>query len=213
MPTIVSINVSEVTTTPWQNRTVETAIFKKPVQGAVKTEAHRLEGDAQADLTVHGGPGRAVYGFPAEHYPSWQEAFPKADWSWGAFGENLTVQGLLEEDVYIGDRYRCGTAELMVTQPRTPCYKFGMRVGDPAALRHMLDTGHTGYYFSISKAGTFRAGDDITRIHRPDHALPLATLTVAFARKPPDPSLLEAIVANPLVPVSWRDWAAKKRDR
>ena len=122
---IVSVNVGLPREVTWQGKVVTTGIFKEPVDGAVMMRTLNLDGDAQADLTVHGGPSKAVYAYPSEHYGYWRRDLPGVDLPWGMFGENLTSEGLLEEAVYIGDRFRIGGTEVMVTEPRMPCYKLG----------------------------------------------------------------------------------------
>lgn len=120
-----------------------------------------MEGDHQADLTVHGGEDKAVYAYPSEHYRYWAEKYPTTELPWGSFGENLTTEGLLEQDVHIGDRLALGTAEFAVTQPRFPCYKLGLRFGTQAILKTFLDSERSGYYLRVLREGQIEAGDNI----------------------------------------------------
>src|SRR6516162_8869651 len=122
---VVSLNVGLPRTVQWKGKAVSTGIFKTPVSGRIRLRSLNFDGDRQADLAVHGGPDKAVYAYPAEHYPYWRGELPDAEVPWGAFGENLTTTGLTEEEVRIGDLFRVGSAELVATQPRTPCYKLG----------------------------------------------------------------------------------------
>src|SRR3989475_8885773 len=132
---VVSINVGLPREVRWHGKTVLTSIFKAPVEGSVKVRHLNVEGDRQSDLAVHGGADKAVYVYPAEHYAFWRAELPGVDLPWGAFGENLTTEGLMEDSVHIGDRFRIGSAELVVTQPRMPCFKLGIRFGRPD-IRH-----------------------------------------------------------------------------
>ena len=158
---IVSVNIGQPREVPWRGTTVTTSIFKDPVSGPVRVAGVNLDGDRQADLVVHGGPDKAVYVYPAEHYPAWERELGRS-LPWGAFGENLTVSGLpLEDAICIGDRLRAGSAELLVVQPRLPCFKLGIRFNDPGMLRRFLVSGRTGYYLRILSEGDVEAGDSI----------------------------------------------------
>ena len=132
---LIAISVGRPRDVQWRGHGVQTSIFKTPVLGRVHVARDNVEGDQQSDLSVHGGPEKAVYAYPAEHYSFWRRELPDAELSWGAFGENFTTEGLLEDEVWIGDRYRVGTAELVVTQPRMPCYKLGLRFGEPGIVK------------------------------------------------------------------------------
>jgi MOSC domain-containing protein YiiM len=159
-PVLLSINVGLPRLVTFQGELVETAIFKEPVTGPVQVGRLNLEGDRQADLSVHGGRDKAVYVYPAEHYPLWREELG-ADLGWGAFGENLTVSGLTEDDVRIGDRLRIGSAEFVVTQPRTPCYKLNVRFSRPDMVRRFHRSGRSGFYLAVTQEGVMTAGDGI----------------------------------------------------
>jgi MOSC domain-containing protein YiiM len=161
---VLSVNVGFPADHPWNGRTVRTGIFKRPVAGAVRVARLNLEGDRQADLAVHGGEAKAVYLYPAEHYAAWREEL--GELSWGAFGENLTASGLAEASSRIGDRLGVGTAELIVTQPRLPCYKLELRFGRPGLERRFLARGLTGFYLSVAVEGEVAAGDRIELLQR-----------------------------------------------
>src|SRR5947209_8442554 len=150
---VVSVNVGTPKTRIWQGRYVSTAIFKDPVAGRVPLRRLNIDGDAQADLTVHGGPDKAVYAYPSEHYDYWREVLPGRDLPPGVFGENLTTEGLDERSVSIGDEFRVGSARLVVTQPRQPCFKLGLRFGDPAMVRRFVEAGRPGIYFAVAEEG------------------------------------------------------------
>ena len=170
---VVSLSVGGPREVEWRGRTVRTSIFKTPVDRRLRVSTLNIEGDEQSDLTVHGGVKKAVYAYPSEHYAYWRGELPGTDLPWGSFGENLTTEGLLE-DVRIGDRFRIGSAEFVVTQPRMPCYKLGIRFGRPDLLKRFLQSGRTGFYFSVSREGEVGAGDPIERIAQGDENLTVA---------------------------------------
>lgn len=163
---VLSVNVSLVRSVPWKGGAVSTGIYKEPTERRVRVRTLGLEGDEQADRRVHGGPRKAVYGYPAEHYPPWRRELPGTDLRPGAFGENLTTEGLLESAVHVGDRYCVGTAVLEVTQPRFPCYKLGIKFGREDILPLFLRSGRSGFYFSVAREGEVVAGDGIEVVSR-----------------------------------------------
>ena len=179
---IESVNLGQPRDVPWRGSSVSTSILKEPVAGRVRVAGVNLDGDRQADLTVHGGPDKAVYVYPAEHYPAWERELgrPLAP---GAFGENLTVSGLpLEDAICIGDRLRAGSAELLVVQPRLPCFKLGIRFNDPGMLRRFLVSGRTGYYLRIAAEGDVAAGDPVYLVERHPAGVPVAEITRLLTR-------------------------------
>src|SRR5215213_4616075 len=143
---ILSVNVGLPRAVEWGGERVITGIYKEPVEGRVWMGRTNLDGDGQADLTVHGGPSKAVYVYPSEHYPLWRAELPGLDLPWGAFGENLTIAGLSETEVCIGDRFRIGEGEVMVTEPRMPCYKLAGKLARPEIIREFLESGRSGFY-------------------------------------------------------------------
>ena len=160
---VVSVNVGVSRTLEWEGRSVASGIFKNPVKGGVFVRTLGLEGDVQADLTVHGGLQKAVYAYPSEHYKDWEKMFDRS-LGWGMFGENLTTEGLLEESVRIGDRLAAGSAEFVVTAPRYPCYKLGMKFGTMDMVKRFQESGWSGFYLAVSKEGRIQAGDPIRLI-------------------------------------------------
>lgn len=142
-----------------------TGIFKEPVAGRVTVRRLGLDGDKQADLRVHGGPEKAVYAYPSEHYEYWKTELGR-QLSWGMFGENLTTQGLREDQVHLEDEFRIGSATLVVTQPRFPCYKLGIKFGTMEMVSRFQATGRSGFYLSVRKEGELQAGDQIELIRR-----------------------------------------------
>jgi MOSC domain-containing protein YiiM len=162
---ILSVNVGLPREVTWQGKLVTTGIFKEPVNAPVMLRTLNLDGDQQADLTVHGGVDKALYVYPSEHYGYWRAQLPGVDLSWGVFGENFTTEGLLEETVYIGDRFRIGDAQVVVTEPRMPCYKLGIKFGRADIIKRFLASRRTGFYFAVAREGMASAGDAI-EIHR-----------------------------------------------
>jgi MOSC domain-containing protein YiiM len=158
---VVSVNVGRERLVPWRGRMVPTGIFKEPVAGRVALRDDHVEGDTVADLRVHGGWSKAVYAYPAEHYAFWRDELPGMALPWGMFGENLTVEGLHEEDVAVGQQFRIGSAELEVTEPRLPCMKLGIKFGRTDMIKRFLHSARTGFYLAIVHAGEVGAGDTI----------------------------------------------------
>ncbi len=207
---IVSVNVSRPRLVVWKGRTVSTGIFKEPVEGRVTLRTLNLDGDRQADLNVHGGVTKAVYAYPSEHYAFWSKELPDTALPWGMFGENLTVEGLSESDVRIGDHFRIGTAELMVTEPRMPCYKLGIKFGRADILKRLLQSGRTGFYFSVQREGEVGAGDEIELIGRDGNHVTVADITRLYARDGDDFELMRRAVAVEALPESWREHFAQQ---
>ena len=173
---LVSVNVGLPRRVDWRGRQVRTAIWKTPVAGRVRVTRLSLEGDKQSDLRVHGGPDKAVYAYPSEHYEYWARELPGMDLPWGAFGENFTTEGLLERDVRIGDRYRAGTALFQVTDPRMPCYKLGVRFGRDDMVKRFLAHGGSGFYLAVLREGDVAAGDPIELTDRADRDVTVADI-------------------------------------
>src|SRR2546423_13912276 len=163
---IISLNIALPRIVEWNGGPVATGIFKEPVQGPVMLRTLNLDGDKQADLSVHGGVDKAVYAYPSEHYDYWRGELPGADLLWGMFGENFTTEGLLEEAVHIGDRFVIGEAEVIVTQPRLPCYKLGIKFGRADMVKRFLASRRTGFYFAVIRSGMVGAGNAIELIGR-----------------------------------------------
>ena len=187
---VVSVNVGLPREVIWRGETISTGIFKQPVQGRVAVRRLNLDGDRQADLTVHGGQDKAIYAYPAEYYHFWREEFPDMELPWAMFGENVTVEGLLDDTVHIGDRFRMGSAEVMVTQPRVPCYKLGIKFGRDDIIKRFLASGFTGFYLAVLEEGEVATGDAITLIERDEHRVKVSDITRLYAR---DKGNLEAL--------------------
>src|SRR5437016_670347 len=181
MMKILSLNVGLPREVTWQGKLVTTGIFKEPVNGPVMLRTLNLDGDQQADLTVHGGVTKAVYAYPSEHYGYWRTELPGVDLARGMFGENFTTEGLLEEAVYIGDRFGISDAEVMVTEPRMPCYKLGLKFGRADIIKRFLASRRTGFYFAVVREGRVGAGDTIELIGREQQEISVADITRVYA--------------------------------
>lgn len=177
---IVSLNVGLPRTILWRDREVTTGIFKQPARGPLALRRFNLQGDGQADLQNHGGKEKAIYAYPSEHYEFWAAELPGIEWRWGMFGENLTTEGLYEEDAHIGDQFRVGTAVLTVSQPRLPCYKLGLRLGRDDIVKRFLESGRSGIYFSVWEEGRVDSGDAMVRIHLEQDGMTVADINRAY---------------------------------
>jgi MOSC domain-containing protein YiiM len=172
---LLSVNVGLPREVEWNGRMIRTSIFKAPVVGRVHVRKLNLDGDEQSDLAVHGGIDKAVYVYPSEHYAFWRNEFPNAELDWGTFGENLTTEGTLDDKaVHIGDRFRIGSAEFVVTQPRMPCFKLGIRFGRADMVKRFLHTRRNGFYFAVAEEGEVAAGDSIELIARDENGVTVA---------------------------------------
>ncbi|HEY9712654.1 MAG TPA: MOSC domain-containing protein [Chroococcales cyanobacterium] len=188
---VLAVCVSKPKPVLYDGRTVMTGIFKTPVEGRLNLSRLNLDGDEQADLTVHGGPDKAVYAYPSEHYPWWRSEWPDVDFPYGKFGENLTTEGLLESDVYIGDEFQIGTAVLRVSQPRLPCYKLGIKFGRNDVIKKFVRSGRSGIYFSVVEEGELGAGDDIRYLRGDGLGIKVQDIANLFkGGQPKDPDFL-----------------------
>jgi MOSC domain-containing protein YiiM len=207
---LLSINVGLPRDVEWRGKTVRTSIFKSPVPGRVRVRRLNLEGDQQSDLTVHGGAEKAVYAYPSEHYAFWREELPGTDLPSGAFGENFTTEGLLEGAVHIGDRLRAGTAEFVVTQPRMPCYKLGIRFDRPDMVRRFHDSRRNGFYLAVLQEGEVSAGDSFELIARDEHGVTVADVVALYAADAANQDLLRRVSELPALPEGWREYFRKR---
>jgi MOSC domain-containing protein YiiM len=209
---ILSVNVSLPKPVSWRGRRIMTGIFKEPVERRVAVRRHNLAGDGQADLSVHGGPEKAVYAYPSEHYPFWRRDLELETLAWGAFGENLTTEGWWEDEVHIGDRFRAGTAELVVTQPRMPCFKLALKFDRDDIVERFLESDRPGIYFAIAKEGELEAGDALERIHEdPRHVTVVDVVRLYLDRHgKSDPDLLRRAVEVEALASGWREHFRKR---
>ena len=198
MMRVLSVNVGSPKRVKVRDTTVLTSIFKSPVESRVAVRRHNIAGDRQSDLSVHGGPYKAVYCYPGEHYGFWKEQLPNMDLPYGMFGENLTTEDLIEDDVYIGDQFRVGSAVLQVTQPRMPCFKLGIRFGRPDMVKKFWRSGRSGIYFSVVEEGDVAAGDLIESVSRDPEGISAADIVRLYRGDEKSPELLERALRTPL---------------
>lgn len=201
---LVSIQVGIPRTVARNGQEVSTGIFKSPVVGRIPLRMHNLKGDQQADLENHGGQDKAVYAYPSEHYEFWKGKTAIADLPWGAFGENFTTEGLLEEDVCIGDRFTIGTAEVVVTQPRMPCFKLGVRLADDTIEKRFLASRRTGFYLRVLREGEVGAGDEITLAGRDENGVSISDALKIHFHEPTAKELIERALKVGYLSAAWR---------
>jgi len=185
---------------------VSTGIFKNPVAGRVMLRTLNLEGDRQADLSVHGGPSKAVYVYPSEHYDYWKRELPEMKLPWGMFGENFTTAGLIESEINIGDKFRVGSAAVMVTEPRMPCYKLAIRFGRADIIKRFLASGRTGFYLAVRQEGEVGAGDSIELIEKSKDSLRVSDITALYTHEKHNVGLLRRAMEVEALPESWKDY-------
>jgi MOSC domain-containing protein YiiM len=210
---IVSVNVGLPREVIWQGKLITTGIFKEPVNTPVMMRTLNLDGDGQADLTVHGGASKAVYAYPSEHYDYWRTELPGIDLPWGMFGENFTTEGLLEEAVYIGDKFRIGEVEVMVTEPRMPCYKLGIKFGRADIIKRFLASRRTGFYFAVVREGMVGAGDAVELIGREQHEISVADITRLYAFEKNDLKSLRRAIEVEALPDNWKGYFQHQLDK
>jgi len=208
---LISVNVGLPRDVEWQGEIVRTSIWKQAVEGRVRVRRLNLDGDAQSDLTAHGGVWKAVYAYPSEHYPAWREELG-VDLQWGAFGENLTTEGLREDQLEIGDRLRMGGAEFVVTQPRLPCFKLGIRHGRPTILKEFLVSGRSGTYLAVTGEGDVAAGDPIEFVERAGSRVTVTDLVRFYRGDQVDREVLARAVELEALPAGWRTRIRRELD-
>lgn len=207
---IISVNVGLPRLALRNGEPVSTGIFKEPVAGRVMVRTLNLDGDRQADLSVHGGPEKAVYVYPSEHYDFWKRELPDMELPWAMFGENFTTTGLLETEINIGDKFRVGTTELMVTQPRMPCYKLGIRFGRTDIIKRFLASERTGFYFSVLNEGEVGAGDEFDLIEKNASGVRVVDVTRLYSSDKENVDLMRRAIATEELPGSWRNYFRKR---
>lgn len=206
MPTmrILSLNVGQPRELTWKDKTVRTAFIKEAVTSPLRAGRLGLEGDAQADLKVHGGPDSAVYLFPHEHYPFWRDALSVDELPWGALGENGTVTGMLESEVRLGDRFAVGSAELQITHPRLPCSTLNLRYGKSDLVELCIESGYCGFYCSVPREGRINPGDEVQLLERDPQAPTIEEFFRAATTSPPDPEVMSRALRITALPEKWR---------
>ncbi len=200
---VLSLNVGLPRRVPVQNGSVLTGIFKSPVEDRRVIQGYNLTGDRQADLRVHGGPYKAVYLYPSEHYGYWRKLLPELDFPFGSFGENLTTAGLLETSICIGDRFKIGSSILQVTQPRMPCYKLALRFGRPDMVKLFWQSERSGFYFSVVEAGEIGNGDCVEKLQSGPEQISVADVVRLYKGNEGDGTKLVSALRSPLFG-SWK---------
>ncbi len=203
---LISVNVGLPREVDWNGKRVTTGIFKDAIEGSVEVRRHNLDGDEQADLSVHGGPTKAVYAYPGEHYAYWRKELSDHDLPWGSFGENFTVEGVDEEAMYIGDEFRIGTAKLVVTEPRMPCFKLGIKFGRADMVKRFLKSQRSGFYFGVVEEGRVQAGDEFDRLSQHPDGLSVADVTRLYTTEKGSAQLLKKAISVSALPESWRGY-------
>jgi MOSC domain-containing protein YiiM len=204
---ILSVNVAYPREVLFNGQIVRTGIFKEPINGESRISLRRLnlDGDRQADLTVHGGPDKAVYAYPSEHYGYWRQQLPYTNLSYGMFGENFTTEGLLEQEVNIGDQFRIGSARIVATQPRMPCYKLGVKFGRMDIIRQFLASGRPGIYFKVSQEGQVGSGDEIELVSRDKNNVTVQDIVRLYVDDKQDTVTMQRATRVKALAKGWKD--------
>ena len=209
---VLSVNVGLPREVVWRGKPVVTGIWKTPVPGGVPLRSLNLDGDRQADLRAHGGQDKAVYAYPSEYYELWSRERPELDLGPGTFGENLTTEGLPDDGVSVGDRFRIGTAELVVTQPRLPCFKLGIRMGRDEFVTEFLERGLLGFYLAVVREGEVAAGDEIAEVARDPRGFPVTEVARLYVGGRDDVEGMRRAAGLDALPDSWREWFRTQLD-
>lgn len=202
---IISVNVGRPRLIPWKGQMYSTGIFKDPVAGRVMLRKTNLDGDRQADLSAHGGPDKAVYGYPSEHYPYWSKVLSGKELRWGAFGENLTTEGIFETEISVGDQFRVGSAVVMARTPRIPCLKLAAKFDRDTMIREFLRSGYSGFYLSVVEEGEIGAGDQFQFLGGETPTVSISDVNRLFVAPASDLELLERATQVKSLPASWRE--------
>jgi MOSC domain-containing protein YiiM len=214
--TLVSLNVGLPREVTWRGIKATTGIYKQPVGGRVALRKLNLEGDRQADLTVHGGEYKAVYCYPLAHYDYWRRELPGQELPMGVFGENFTTDGLLEDSVHLGDQYSVGSAEVFVTQPRLPCYKLGIRFQSDEMVKRFFTSRRTGFYLAVAREGEVGCGDEIKVVRREPSGVPVSEITRLYAEKRYGDSEVTSVrraLRVAALPESWKEYFRERLER
>src|SRR5215207_7440119 len=206
MPKILSVNVSLPKEVEFEGQKVTTGIFKEPVKGRIMLRTLNLNGDKQADLTVHGGVDKAVYAYSIEHYEYWRRVFPTIEMPYGMFGENFTVEGLMESEVSVGDVFQIGSSKVIATQPRMPCYKLGVKFGRMDVLKKFLASGRSGIYFKVLEEGEVGAGDTIEQIIKDPNQVTISDIVRLYASDREDIKTMQRAAKVKVLPEGWKHY-------
>ena len=203
---LISVNVSLPKIVEFRGNKVSTGIYKDPVQGRIKVRKLNLDGDKQADLTVHGGPDKAVYAYPSEHYPYWRDQYPDIEMNWGMFGENFTTEGLLEDQVNIGDEFQVGSTKFVVTQPRMPCFKLGIKFGRGDIIKRFFASGKPGIYFKVLEEGEVGTGDEIKLLRRDENNVTVQEIMKTYGDEKENLDLVKRALKIDALPEGWKEY-------
>ena len=207
---LLSVNVGLPREIDVNGKTVRTSIWKNPVQGRIHVSMLNVDGDQQSDLTVHGGVDKAVYLYPSEHYAYWRAQLSDIELPWGVFGENFSAEGILEDEIRIGDCLRIGSAEFIVTQPRMPCYKLGIRFNRRDMIKRFLESKRTGLYLRVLREGEVAAGDAIDFVDKQERGVTITDIVSLYSTDAHNQELLGRAIELPALPQSWKDYFRKR---
>jgi MOSC domain-containing protein YiiM len=213
---LVSVNCGLPREIVWHGKSVTTSIYKEPVEGRIVLRTLNLDGDRQADLSVHGGKDKAVYCYPIEHYDYWKTELTGHRLSKGVFGENFTIQGLDEDSVHIGDKFSVGSVEVIVTQPRLPCFKLGIKFGSDDMVRRFLSSGRTGFYLAVTREGDVGAGDELLMLSQDQNSVSVSEITRLYVTKKyliEDVHQMQRALKVAALPEGWKEYFREKLDR
>lgn len=210
---LISVNIGLPRVIMNNGEPITTGIFKEPVAGRVMLRTLNLDGDRQADLSVHGGASKAAYAYPSEHYEYWKQEFPEMKLPWGMFGENFTTAGLFEIELNIGDKFEVGSAVVMVTEPRLPCYKLGIKFGRADIVRRFLASERTGFYFAVLQEGEVGVGDQIKLVERSKHSVKTNDITRLYTREKHNVGLLRRAIEVEALPEGWKSYFQHRLDK
>jgi MOSC domain-containing protein YiiM len=207
---LISLNVGLPREVTVSGKTIRTSIWKNPVEGRVHVSTLNLEGDQQSDLSVHGGVDKAVYLYPTEHYSYWRTQLPGVDLPWGVFRENLTTEGIREDQVKVGDRIRIGSAEFMVRQPRMPCFKLGIRFDCRDMVKRFLASKRTGFYLAVRLEGEVARGEPIELLAKQESGVTITDVVNLYSTDSRNQGLLRRATESPALPQGWKDYFRKR---
>ncbi len=213
---LISVNCGLPKQVLWHGENVTTSIYKEPVEGRIALRTLNLDGDRQSDLTVHGGKDKAVYCYQLAHYEYWKAELPGRPLPPGAFGENFTIDGPGDDSIHIGDRFAIGSAEVVVTQPRLPCYKLGIRFASDGMIKHFLESGRTGFYLAVTREGEVGAGDEIRVLNLDPHSVPVSAITRLYVAKKfdvSDAAMVRRALEVEALTDSWKEFFREKLGR
>ena len=207
---LISVNVGLPREITLGGKTIRTSIWKYPVEGRVHVSTMNLDGDQQSDLSVHGGVDKAVYLYPSEHYSYWRTQLPDVELPWGAFGENFTSEGILEDALKIGDRIRVGSTEFVVTQPRMPCFKLGIRFNRRDMVNRFFESKRSGLYLAVIREGEVENGDAIEFTEKQETGVTITDIVNLYTLDSGNQELLRRATELPALPQSWKDYFRKR---